>query len=100
MPPLKGTVSLSGVVGPVNWSVSARGASRQSRLGPFEETTSGYVVPDVSLQMHRIAAGMLHTFTLAVDNVTNTSYRDHLSRVKSIMPEPGRNIRLLIRTYF
>ena len=100
MPPLKGTVSLSGTVGPVTWTAAARGASRQSRLGPFEETTSGFIVPDVSLQTHRIAAGMLHTVTLAIDNVTNTSYRDHLSRVKSIMPEPGRNVRLLYRLHF
>ena len=100
MPPLKGTVSLSGDAGPLQWSLSARGASRQSRLGPFEETTSSYIVPDVSLQTHGIAAGMLHTITLAVDNLTDTSYRDHLSRVKSIMPEPGRNIRLVYRLYF
>jgi len=37
---------------------------------------------------------------VGIDNMTNSAYRDHLSRVKSIMPEPGRNVRLLYRAYF
>jgi len=42
----------------------------------------------------------LNSIFVGIDNMTNSAYRDHLSRVKSIMPEPGRNVRLLYRAYF
>jgi iron complex outermembrane receptor protein len=42
----------------------------------------------------------LHTVALTAENVTDTEYRMHLSRVKSIMPEPGRNVKVLYRVYF
>ena len=99
-PPFKGRVALIHEGAHIKWTASVRGASKQSRLGPFEEATDGYIVPDFSAQTHFVRAGMLHTFTLAVDNLTNSTYRDHLSRVKSVMPEPGRNVRLLYRLYF
>lgn len=99
-PPLKGRVAVVRDGERIKWTASVRGASEQTRLGPFEEKTAGYIVPDFSAQTHFVKAGMLHTFTLAVDNVTNTTYRDHLSRVKSVMPEPGRNVRLLYRLHF
>lgn len=99
-PPLKGRLALVHDSDRVKWTVALRAASRQTRLGPFEEGTSGYVVPDLSVQTHFVRGGILHTFTLAVDNLTNTEYRDHLSRVKSVMPEPGRNVRLLYRLHF
>jgi iron complex outermembrane receptor protein len=99
-PPFKGRVALVHEGGHIKWTASVRGAAKQTRLGPFEEATDGYIVPDLSAQTHFVRAGLLHTFTIAVDNLTNTTYRDHMSRVKSVMPEPGRNVRLLYRLYF
>ncbi len=99
-PPLKGRTSLVKEGSRFKWTASLRGASEQTRLGPFEEETGGYLVPDISGQVHFVRGGMLQTVTLAIDNVTDTTYRDHLSRVKSIMPEPGRNVRLLYRVHF
>ena len=99
-PPLKGRLAFVRNGDLVKWTASLRGASQQTRLGPFEEPTDGYVVPDFAAQMHFVRGGMLHTVTLAMDNLTNTTYRDHLSRVKSVMPEPGRNVRLLYRLHF
>jgi iron complex outermembrane receptor protein len=99
-PPLKGRLAFIRNGERVKWTASIRGASRQTRLGPFEEATDAYLVPDLSAQMHFVRGGMLHTMTVAMDNVTDTSYRDHLSRVKSVMPEPGRNIRILYKLHF
>lgn len=99
-PPLKGRVAVVLNGKRIKWTASLRAASEQTRLGPFEEATDGYVVPDLTAQTHFVRGGVLHTLTLAVDNLTNTSYRDHLSRVKSVMPEPGRNVRILYRLYF
>ena len=45
-------------------------------------------------------SGHLHTFVLTLENVTNAVYRKHLNRVKDILPEPGRNVRLLHKVYF
>jgi len=99
-PPLKGRSALVREGKRVKWTASFRAASQQTHLGPFEEPTDGYIVPDLAAQMHFVRAGVLHTLTMAIDNLTDTSYRDHLSRVKSVMPEPGRNIRLLYRLHF
>jgi iron complex outermembrane receptor protein len=35
-----------------------------------------------------------------VNNLLDHEYRDHLSRVKDIMPEPGRDISLTYRLTF
>ena len=99
-PPLRSSSSVQWKKGALTATATLRAMHRQERLGPFEEGTDGYVVPDVALEYHLIARAIMHTFTLAMDNLTDTTYRDHLSRVKSIMPEPGRNLRLLYRVWF
>jgi iron complex outermembrane recepter protein len=41
-----------------------------------------------------------HTVTLKVNNLLDTEWRDHLSRIKEVAPQPGRNIQLLYRLNF
>ena len=62
--------------------------------------TSGYVVLDLSAEIHKVAFGLLHVMTLSVDNAFDTEYRRHLNRVREIMPEPGRNVRVLHKAFF
>lgn len=100
IPPLNGSMS-------IRWNgqvfiagITARMADAQNRVGEFEEATDGYIVTDISAQYRIIGTTMLHAFVLGVDNVFDTTYRNHLSRTKEIMPEPGRNLRLLYRLYF
>lgn len=45
-------------------------------------------------------AGRLHVVTLQLENLGDTEYRNHLSRVKEIMPEAGRSISLAYRVVF
>ena len=78
----------------------ARFAAEQDRVGDFEDATAAYVVADFNTGFRFAQAGRLHTLTLRVDNLFDTEYRDHLSRVKAIMPEPGRNVSLLYRFTF
>ncbi|MDA0875468.1 MAG: TonB-dependent receptor [Bacteroidetes bacterium] len=99
-PPLRSSSSVQWKKRAWTASTTIRAMHGQGRLGPFEEGTDGYIVPDAAVEYHLIARAMMHTFTLALDNITDTTYRDHLSRVKSIMPEPGRNLRLLYRVWF
>jgi iron complex outermembrane receptor protein len=84
------------------WFVGAGAqiAAAQERLGDFETRTAGYSIADLAAGIRLLAGSSLHTLTLRVDNVTNRAYRDHLSRVKDIMPEPGRNVSLLYRFTF
>jgi iron complex outermembrane receptor protein len=77
-----------------------RMAGRQERLGDFETVTAGYGVLNLSTGLRLSLGDRLHSITLRVENVTDREYRDHLSRVKTIMPESGRNISLLYRVTF
>jgi iron complex outermembrane recepter protein len=42
----------------------------------------------------------MHTLTLQVENLTDAVWRDHLSRIKEVAPQPGRNVQLLYRVNF
>ena len=75
-------------------------SAEQERTGDFEEPTPGYAVFDYSAQYYRNLWGYLHTFSLTFENLTNATYRNHLNRVKKIMPEPGRNLRILHKIFF
>lgn len=97
MPPLQGTLGLQWRQGRLTLGADLRLAAEQARVGAFEQPTDGYAVVDVYAQYYVSTGGLLHTFDLGVENVTDTAYRDHLARVKSIMPEPGRNIKLLYK---
>jgi len=100
IPPLTGKFDLEYNIRNLSLGTSLRTASRQDRLGDFEEPTAGYRVFDLFARYMFSSGKYLHTFTFGVDNLTDEDYRMHLSRVKSIMPEPGRNIRILYRVYF
>ncbi len=100
IPPLRGKIGGRFTWGALSLQPYTRLAAAQSRLGPFEKRTDGYVTLGATAQYILTAAGLVHTVDLAVENLTDTAYRDHLSRVKIVMPEPGRNFRLLYRVYF
>ena len=73
---------------------------KQNQIGEFEEPTEGYAVLDFSGQYYAEWGGRLHTFSLTLENATDAVYRNHLNRVKEILPEPGRNLRLLHKIFF
>lgn len=100
IPPLSGNLSMRYRLGRFTLNAIVRAATAQDRLGPFEEKTSSYAVGDVFAQVYFSKGTLLHTFDIGVKNVTDTEYRDHLSRVKSIMPEPGLNLKVLYKVYF
>lgn len=100
IPPLNGRVELRYERPRVFGSAGVRFAVKQDRTGDFEDPTGGYAIGTVALGHRFLAGSQLHTITLGIDNILNTEYRDHLSRVKAIMPEPGVNVRLLYRLTF
>jgi iron complex outermembrane receptor protein len=100
IPPFTSRVFLEWSNSSLTIGAASRIAASQNRVDIFEEPTDGYVLFDLYGQFHFSAGRYLHTFSLNVDNLTNAEYRNHLSRIKSIMPEPGLNAKLLYRFYF
>ena len=100
IPPLNGRAELRYETRGAFGGVGTRVAAAQRRVGDFEEPTAGFAVAHVNAGYRMLRGRRLHVFTLRVDNVLDTEYREHLSRVKVIMPEPGRNVSLLYRLTF
>jgi iron complex outermembrane receptor protein len=100
IPPARGRVGLrierpAGFIGANTQFVAA-----QDRLGDFETRTDGYTLFDATAGLRVTRGSMLHTITLRIDNLFDTGYRDHLSRIKDLMPGPGRGVSLLYRMVF
>jgi len=100
IPPLQARVGL-GYDRP-SWFVRGETelAARQNRLGPFETPTAGYQVFDLSAGARLTLAGRLNVLTVTAENVTDREYRNHLSRVKEIMPQAGRGLSVTYRVVF
>ena len=74
--------------------------SRQGKVAPEEETTDGYTLLNLQAGA-RISGAGRHVVILKVQNVLDTKYRDHLSRIEDrnfVMP--GRNFNLTYRWFF
>jgi iron complex outermembrane receptor protein len=100
IPPLKGGIGITYANSGFQVGSKARFAANQERTGEFETSTDGYTVFDLFGQYRFQSGRLLHTFSLNADNIFDTTYQSHLSRIKDLMPEPGRNVSLLYRMYF
>lgn len=101
LPPLQGHLSLTCEPSEaLSATLALRLAAAQNRVGEFEQPTEGYAVLDFSSQYYAQWGKRLHTLALTLENATNAVYRNHLNRVKEILPEPGRNLRLLHKVFF
>lgn len=100
IPPLQGQVGIA--LEPTDWFVRTdlRLAGAQERLGAFETATDGYATADLAAGLRLTLGGRLHVFTATLENLTDQEYRNHLSRVKAIMPEAGRGFSLTYRVVF
>lgn len=100
IPPVQGRVGLE--YERPGWFARAETAwaGRQDRVGEFETPTAGYAVFDASAGVRLTVAGRLHVLTLSAENLTDRIYRNHLSRVKDIMPEAGRGLSVTYRVVF
>lgn len=100
MPPAKGRLSLRWGHGSLTANVSLTGAASQRRIGEFESPTAGWCSAGCGLGWSQSTTNRQVNVLLGAENVLDADYRDHLSRIKSIMPEAGRNMRLLVQTAF
>jgi iron complex outermembrane receptor protein len=100
IPPVKGLVELRYRTDIYSSGISGEWALEQNKIDIFEEPTDGYFKLSLYLQYSIIGNKNTNIFSFIVDNIFNTEYRNHLSRVKSILPEAGRNFRLSYKMYF
>jgi iron complex outermembrane receptor protein len=100
IPPLNGRAAIRYEQSRLSVEGAVRFADEQNRLGEFETPTPGYAVIDISANYYFDGLNLLHTLSFSIENLMNTEYRQHLNRVKDIMPEPGRNFKLLYKVYF
>lgn len=100
IPPLNGSVAIRYDRPRTYYGLTLRWADRQDRLGDFEAPTAGYALLGANIGWRLLSGSTLHTVTLRLDNIFDRTWHDHLSRIKEIMPEPGRNVNLLYRVTF
>ena len=100
IPPLSGKVAFSYAPWPFHFHVTSRFSGSQTRLGEFEEPTDGYLVHDVGAYLSLWWKQFENTVVFEIENLFDTAYREHLSLIKAVMPEPGRNVKLLYKLYF
>jgi iron complex outermembrane recepter protein len=65
-----------------------------------ERPTPGYGLLHAGAGLRWAEGARFHTLTLSIDNLTDAVWRDHLSRIKDVAPQPGRNLQLLYRVQF
>ena len=100
IPPLNGKFVFSYTPSPFHFHVTSRFSGSQTRLGKFEEPTDGYLVYDIGGYLNFSWWQLGNMVVFEVENIFDTAYREHLSRIKSVMPEPGRNVKFLYKLNF
>jgi iron complex outermembrane recepter protein len=100
IPPFKGNVEVKFNTTEYVFGLGSEAAAGQKKVDTFEEPTAGYIIFNAFAQYFLMTGDLIHNFSFNTDNIFNTEYRNHLSRVKSILPEPGRSFRITYRMYF
>ncbi|MDP2365071.1 MAG: TonB-dependent receptor, partial [Ignavibacteria bacterium] len=100
IPPLKNIIQLKYLNGNFVTGISTEIAAAQNRVDLFEIPTAGYSVFSAFIQYSLETGSLIHNISLNGDNLFNKEYRNHLSRVKVIMPEAGINFKFSYRLYF
>jgi iron complex outermembrane receptor protein len=100
IPPLKSRLEAKYDTGQLSLGTSVEAVAEQNRLAAFESATEGYIIANAFAQYSLPGGAFIHNISVNLENIFNTEYRNHLSRVKTVMPEAGRNIRAMYRMYF
>ena len=77
-----------------------RAAARQDRVAPNETETAGYAIYNLFGGVSIPAAGLVHRFTVRLENITDKLYRNHVSRTKDIVAQQGFNAVVAYRLLY
>lgn len=97
IPPFKGITGIQYKADDLQFGLGFDWAFKQNNIDIFEQPTAGYIIFNSFIQYLFYIDESVNSVTLNVDNIFNKSYRNHLSRIKSILPEAGFNIRLIYK---
>jgi iron complex outermembrane receptor protein len=100
MPPLRGRAGLRYQVGAFQVGGDVTAAAAQDRVSGAETTTGGYQLVRLFASYSFVSGTTVNTITARLDNATNELYRNHLSLIKDLVPEMGRNARVLYNVKF
>lgn len=100
MPPDRILLSTEIKILPFSINLMHKKVFNQNRIGLYESATSGYETYNLIGTYTIKDSWAIHKIILQIDNVFDRKYYNHLSRIKSIMPEKGRNIGLQYRLNF
>ncbi|MCB9472611.1 MAG: TonB-dependent receptor [Candidatus Delongbacteria bacterium] len=105
-PPLRGRLGMDWQNSLLVLGLSLEAADRQDRVyqSPApdaipEAATAGWARLDGQVSVRLVRGRALHSLMLSVDNLLDREYRDHLNRVRSVMPETGHSLRLSWKVY-
>lgn len=84
----------------LNIKIRAIYAAAQNRIDIFEESTDEFFVFNLNADYAFSFNSITSMLTFNVENIFNTEYYNHLSRIKHLMPEAGRNIRIGLVFYY
>jgi iron complex outermembrane recepter protein len=99
IPPIKSKIDLTYKINQDNISVYSNLVAAQNRFDTFETKTNGYVLFGLEYSTIWTFSEKVLSVSFVLDNITNQIYYNHLSRIKSIMPEPGINFRSNFKLY-
>ena len=74
--------------------------SDQNKLGEFEYPTDGYKLLNYNCSYTFKKNENIHQIIFQVTNILDETYFNHLSKIKMIMPEPGRGINIRYKVNF
>jgi iron complex outermembrane receptor protein len=107
MPPLHGQASARFERPSFFAGATVRAAADQDRVAEeeFETPTQGYVAADADVGVRWTAFGRVQSVTLRIDNITDETTFDHLSRIRDResderVPGAGRSASLIYRVVF
>ena len=100
MPPDKIQFSPEIDFGSSSLSLNLKKVFAQKRLGQFETRTDGYSILGINGSYTIRTAKVSHKFILQINNVFDQVYYNHLSRIKTVMPEDGRSLNIQYRVVF
>ena len=102
MPPLRGRIGLRYQRDAFQAGGDLLIVGRQDRIQGLETPTDGYnLLKLFATYGFTDASGrVLHTVTARLDNVTDAEYRNHLSYLKDLTSEMGRNLKILYEVRF
>ena len=100
MPPLRGRVGLRYQRNAFQTGGELTAVAAQDRVSSSETSTDGYQLLRLFAAYSVVTGATTNTITARLDNVTNELYRNHLSLIKDLVPEMGRNFKVLMNVTF